>query len=400
MTRKLKPEEQHWCIDPDTKNPIINKGVQNVCIDKTSISFIDGFHSKLYYRGYSIEEIAKYSTFEETAFLLLYGYLPTKRELNDFTGWLREEREIPDSVIDLLYNIPRDIEPMEMLRTAVSYLGNLDSGRHDLSREGMYRKAIRLISKIPSIVAYFYRIINDKNLVDPDPKLGHAENFLYMFHGKKPKKLHTEVMDLSLKLYAEHGMNASAFTAVVIASTLTDYYSSIVGALGALRGPLHGYANVLAMKQFEEIGSVDNVEKWFKENVETGKRRLMGFGHRVYKSYDPRAKLYRDYANELAKEAGGNIKKIYDIAFKLEEIALKSKLAEKGVFTNTDFWSGLVYMALGIPVDFYCTLFSISRVVGWTAHILEYIENNRIIRPRVYYVGEVDKKYIPIEQRE
>ncbi len=399
MVRKLKPEEQHWCIDPETGEPIINKGVANVCIDKTTISFIDGFHSKLYYRGYSIEELAKYSTFEETAYLLLFDHLPTKKELEDFSGWLREQREIPDQVVDLLFNIPPDIEPMEMLRTAVSYLGNLDPGRHDLSRDGIFRKAIRLIAKMPTIVAYFYRIKTNQDIVEPDPRLTHAENFLYMFHGKKPSKLHAEAMDLSLKLYAEHGMNASTFTTVVIASTLSDYYSAIVGGLGALRGPLHGYANVLAMRQFEEIGSVDKVEDWFKENIETGKKRLMGFGHRVYKSYDPRAKLYRELATELAEELGGDVKRIWDIAFKLEEIALKSKLAEKKIFTNTDFYSGLVYMALGIPVDFYCTLFALSRVVGWTAHILEYIENNRIIRPRIFYVGEVDKEYIPIDKR-
>jgi citrate synthase len=399
MVRKLKPEEQKWCIDPETGEPIINKGVQNVCIDKTTISFIDGYHSKLYYRGYSIEEIAKESTFEEVTYLLLYGHLPNKKELEDFSGWLREERNIPDPVIDLLYNIPQDIEPMEMLRTAVSYLGNLDPGRHDLSRDSIYRKAIRLISKMPTIVAYFHRIKNNMEIVEPDPRLSHAENFLHMFHGKKPSKLHTETMDLSLKLYAEHGMNASTFTTVVIASTLSDYYSAIVGGLGALRGPLHGYANVLAVRQFEEIGSPENVERWFKENIETGKKRLMGFGHRVYKSYDPRAKLYREVSTKLADDIGGDVKRVWDIALKLEEIALKSKLAEKKIFTNTDFYSGLVYMALGIPIEFYCTLFAISRVVGWTAHILEYIEKNRIIRPRIFYVGEVDKEYTPIEKR-
>jgi len=398
LARKLKPEEQPWCID-EKGNPVINKGVQNVCIDESTISFIDGYHSRLYYRGYTIEDIAKYTTFEENTYLLLYGELPTRKQLDDFAGWLREERELPLQVVDLLYEIPRDVEPTEMLRTAVSYLGNLDPGRRDMSREGIYRKALRLIAKMPTIVAYFYRIINDLELVEPDPTLSHAENFLYMFHGEKPSKLHGEAMDLSLKLYAVHGMNASTFAAVVIASTLSDYYSAIVGGIGALRGPLHGYANVLAIKQFKEIGSVENVEKWFEENILSGKRRLMGFGHRVYKSYDPRARIYREYGEKLAEEAGGEVKKIFNIAFKLEEIALKSKLAEKGIFTNTDFWSGLVYMALGIPEDFYCTLFAMSRVVGWTAYILEYTEKNRIIRPRVYYVGEVDKEFIPIDQR-
>ena len=398
MPRKLKPEEQPWCVD-EQGNPVINKGVQNVCIDQSEICFIDGFHSKLYYRGYSIEDLAKYSCAEETAYLLIYGHLPTRKELDDFKGWLREERELPEKALEVLKLIPTDTEPMEMLRTMVSYLGTIDPGKHDLSRDGVYRKFIRLWAKIPTIIAYFYRLGKGLELVPPDPRLDYAENFLYMFHGEKPNGGHAEAMDLSLRLYAEHENNASAFTTVVIASTLADYYSAIAGGIGALRGPLHGYANVVAMKQFDEIGSADNVEKWFKENIESGKKRLMGFGHRVYKSYDPRARIFREYAKKFAEEKGGEVKRYYDIALKLEEVALKSKLAEKGIYTNVDYWSGIVYLALGIPIDFYCTLFAMARTVGWTSHILEYTANNRIIRPRYFYVGEVDKEYIPIDQR-
>ncbi len=399
MVRKLSPEEQPWCIDKETGEPIINKGVQNVCIDKSTICYIDGYHSKLFYRGYSIEDLAKYSCFEETAFLLLNGYLPTKNELEDFKTKLINERELPGKVVDLLRMIPKDIEPMEMLRTAVSYLGNLDPERHDISRDGFYNKAIRLIAKMPTIVAYFYRIINDKELVPPNDGMAHAENFLHMFLGRDLEEIEKDAIDTAFVLYAEHEMNASAFTTVVIASTASDYYSSIIGGIGALRGPLHGYANVEAMRQFNEIGSVDNVEKWFKEYILTKKKRLMGFGHRVYRSYDPRAKIFREYAEKLATMRGGRILEIYNIAKKLEEVALSSPLAEKGIYTNTDYWSAIVYGALGVPTDFFCTLFALSRVVGWTAHILEYTENNRIIRPRLFYVGEVEKEYIPIEKR-
>ncbi|MCL7388737.1 MAG: citrate synthase, partial [Thaumarchaeota archaeon] len=217
MGRKISPQEQSWCLDKVTGKVVINKGLENICIDKSTICYIDGFHSKLYYRGYSIEDLAKNSTYEETVYLILYGKLPTRRELNDFSGWMREERDIPREVIELLAKIPRDIEPMEMLRTAVSYLGNLDPGRHDMSLEGVIRKTIRLISKMPTIIAYWYRIRDGKEIVCPDPRLGHAENFLYMMHGRKPEQILARAMDVSFILYAEHEMNASAFTAVVIA---------------------------------------------------------------------------------------------------------------------------------------------------------------------------------------
>ncbi|MEX2690162.1 MAG: citrate/2-methylcitrate synthase [Candidatus Njordarchaeum guaymaensis] len=398
MARKVRPDEQGWCVDASGE-PIVNKGLQNVCIDESKICFIDGSSGRLFYRGYRIEDLAKYSCFEETAYLLIYGKLPTREELNNFSDHLKEERELPDSAIRILKLIPKDTNPIEVLRTVVSFLGTIDPDKHDRSREGRHRKAIRLIAKIPTIIAYTYRIRNELELISPDPTLNHAENFLYMFHGEKPSSSSAKELDLALILYAEHENNASAFAAVVIASTLSDYYSAIVGGIGALRGFLHGYAIVEAMNQFDEIRTPDNVEKWFNGNILTGRRHLIGFGHRVYKTYDPRAKIFRDRARKCAKENGGNIRKYYEIAKKLEDIALASKLTEKGIYTNVDFWSGIVFYSLGIPPAFYCTLFAMARVVGWTAHILEYIENNKIIRPRYYYNGEIEKKYIPIDKR-
>jgi len=399
LGRKLSPEEQPWCIDKVSGKVLINKGVENVCIDKSTISFIDGFHSKLYYRGYSIEDLAQNSTYEEVVYLLLYDKLPTKRELTDFSGWMREERDIPREVDELLCKIPVDVEPMEVLRTAVSYLGNLDPGRYDTSRDGMVRKTIRLVAKMPTIIAHWYRIRSRQDLVCPDPRLNHAENFLYMMFGTKPDQLSARAMDVSFILYAEHEMNASAFTAVVIASTLSDYYSAIVGAIGALRGPLHGYANVAAMRQFEEIGSPENVDKWYQEYILTGKKRVMGAGHRVYKTYDPRAKIFREYARQFAERAGGKVKDYYEIARRLEELVMSQLCETRNICTNVDYWSGIIYHAMNIPIDLYCTLFAASRTIGWSAHILEYIADNRIIRPRLYYDGEVDKEYIPIENR-
>jgi len=399
LARKLTPEEQPWCLDRVTKQVLINKGLENVCMDKSTICFIDGFHSKLYYRGYSIEDLARNSTYEEVVYLILHDKLPTKRELSDFSGWMREERDIPGQVVELLRKIPKDIEPMEILRTAVSYLGNLDPGRYDMSRDGMYRKTIRLISKMPSIVAYWHRIKNGLDLVEPDPRLSHAENFLYMLHGKRQEELLNRAMDVSMILYAEHEMNASAFTAVVIASTLSDYYSAIVGAIGALRGPLHGYANVEAMRQFDEIGSPENVDSWYRENILTGKKRVMGAGHRVYKSYDPRAKIFREYAKIFAEKYGGKVKNYYDIAYRLETLVMAQLCEPKNICTNCDFWAGICYYAMGIPIDLYCAVFAAARTVGWSAHIIEYTADNRILRPRLYYDGEVDKEFVPIDRR-
>ena len=399
MARKLEPDEQKYCVDPQTKQPIIHKGLEGICIDYSELSYIDGYHSKLYYRGYSIEDLAEKSTFEETAYLLLYGKLPTKNELDEFSSKLKEHRELPEQVIDLLRAMPKDTNPLEVLRTAVSYIGNLDPNKHDISREGYYDKAISLIAKMPTVVAYFYRLSQGEEIVHPNPNLPHAANFLYMFHGEEKPDIFYKAMDVSFILYAEHGMNASTFTSVVISSTITDYYSTITGAIGALRGILHGYANVKAMEQFMEIGSPDNVDKWFEENILSKKKRLMGFGHRVYRSYDPRAKIFRNYVEKLKDQAGDEVKKYYDIAIRLENRALNSPLAEKGIFTNCDYWSCLMYLSLGIPTSYYTALFALSRVVGWTAHVLEYTANNRIIRPRVYYTGEIDKEYIPIEKR-
>jgi citrate synthase len=379
------------------EKPVIYKGLENIYMDESSICFIDGFHSKLYYRGYSIEDLAANSTYEEVTYLLFYGRLPKRKELEDFKGWLKENREIPNQVIELIKKIPKDTHPMEVLRTVVSYLGNLDPGRSDLSLDGMYRKSIRLTAKMPTIIAAYHRIRTGREIIDPDPKLDHSANFLYMLHGEKPSELWARTMDVSNILYAEHEMNASAFASVVVASTLSDYYSAIVAGIGALRGPLHGGANEEAMKQFLEIGSPDKVDEWFN-NAVAQKKRIMGCGHRVYKSYDPRAKIFKEYAKKFADMYGGELKSIYEVADKLEKLVIDN-LAAKNIFPNVDYWSGIPYYGMKIPIDLYTPLFALSRVAGWSAHIIEYVTNNRILRPRLYYTGELNKPYIPIDQR-
>lgn len=380
------------------EKPVIHKGLEGIYVYEQSISIIKGEEGKLYYRGYRIEDLAEHSCYEEVCYLLWYGKLPTRKEFENFKGQLAENRELPPAVIDLIKRIPKDTHPMEALRTVVSYIGNMDPGRFDLSLDGMYRKAIRLTAKMPTIIAALIRTRQGYDVIDPDPRLGHSENFLYMIHGKRPPELWAKAMDVSNILYAEHGMNASAFTTLVIGSTLSDYYSAIVGGIGALRGPLHGGANELALRQFLEIGDVNKVEEWYKK-ARAEKRRIMGFGHRVYKAYDPRARIFREYARTFAEREGGEIKKLYDIALKLEEVAT-AELAEKRILTNVDYWSGIPYMAMGIPLEFFTPLFAMSRVAGWSAHLFEYVAQNRLIRPRAYYIGEIDKPYIPIEKRE
>ncbi|ASJ16040.1 citrate synthase [Thermococcus chitonophagus] len=366
------------------------KGLENVYIDQSSICYIDGFGGKLYYRGYSIEELAEMSSFEEVTFLLWYGELPTKKELEEFSKELARSRKLPEELLDLLYRIPKTAHPMGALRTAVSFLGNLN-GEPSATPEDVFRKGISVTAKIPVIVATLYRIKNGLDPIEPSTKLSHAANFLYMLHGEKPPKEWEKAMDVALILYAEHEINASTLTVMTVGSTLSDYYSAIVAGIGALKGPLHGGAVEGAIRQFMEIGSPEKVEEWFF-NALKEKRRIMGAGHRVYKTYDPRAKVFKKYARLLGD------KTLYEIAERLERLVLEH-LGKKGVSINVDYWSGIVFHAMGIPIELYTTIFAMGRIAGWTAHLAEYISHNRLIRPRLQYVGEIGKKYVPVEMR-
>ncbi len=399
MPTKPTPEMQKWCLD-EKGQPRIDKGAENLCMDESEICFIDGFNSKLYYRGYNIEDLAKYSTYEETTYLLWYGKLPTRSELDSFSEQLRNNRDIPQGAYDLIKLIPRDTHPMEALRTVVSYLGNVDPEKEKLDLGSMPAKAIRLTAKLPTVVAALARSREGKEPIKPRKDLSHAANFLYMLTGNVPSDFWARAMDVSLILYAEHEMNASAFATVVVGSTLSDYYSSIVGGIGALRGPLHGGANEEAMKQFLEIGSPENVDVWYKENILTGKKRVMGAGHRVYKTYDPRAKIFKEYAKkavEVSKDS--KLRKIYDVAERLENLVMSQLCESRGICTNVDYWSGIVYYAMGIPIEQYTPIFAVARVAGWSAHLMEYVARNRILRPRLYYKGWLDLEYVPIEKR-
>ncbi|BFH73657.1 citrate synthase/methylcitrate synthase [Sulfurisphaera javensis] len=371
----------------------IKKGLEDVYVKETEITYIDGELGRLYYRGYSIYDLAEFSNFEEVSYLILYGKLPNKEELSWFQEKLREERYLPDFIVKFLKEVRKDAQPMDVLRTAVSLLGIEDS-KND---EPLDVKGIKLISKFPTIVANYARLRKGLEVIDPDPKLSHAENFLYMLYGNKPNEIKAKTMDVALILHIDHEMNASTFASLVVASTLSDIYSSIIAGISALKGPLHGGANYEALKMFKEIGSPENVNDYILNKL-SNKQRIMGFGHRVYKTYDPRARILKQYAKLLAEKEGGEINTLYSIAEKVEEIGIKY-LGSRGIYPNVDFFSSIVFYALGFEPDLFPAVFASARVVGWVAHIIEYIKDNKIIRPKAYYKGEIGKKYIPIDSR-
>ena len=371
------------------------KGLEGVVAAISSISAIDGKEGKLVYRGIPIEMLAKYSTYEETAYLLLHGELPTKDELDNFSKQMRELRVLPQRVEDCLKELPPKPHPMDILKVAVAHAGLYDPDRECLCREGVIRKVIRLIVQIPTMIAYYHRVRTGQEIIPPNPELGYAANFLYMLHGKEPSKEDSKVFDLAMILHAEHGLNASTFAAMVTGSTLSDINSAILSAIGTLKGPLHGGANERVMSMLDEIGTSDRAEKYVLDALQE-KRRIMGFGHRVYKTYDPRARILKVYAEKLSDKHKD--RKWIEIGERIEEVMIR-EVGKKGIFPNVDFYSGIVYSFLGIPRDIFTPVFAMARSVGWAAHVCEYTQNNRIFRPRAYYNGPDYMEYIPIEER-
>ncbi|AEB11811.1 citrate synthase/methylcitrate synthase [Marinithermus hydrothermalis] len=374
----------------------IARGLEGVVFTETKLSYIDGQAGKLYYAGYPIEALAEESSYEEVAFLLLQGRLPKKEELEAFKAQLAAERELPEVVLNALKAYPKHTHPMSALRTAVSQLGMLDERAEDLSQEGLYQKSIALISRIATIVAALKRIREGKEPVAPRKDLSHAANFLYMVNGEVPSREQEKLFDVALVLHAEHGMNASTFTALAVHSTSADIYSSITAAIGALKGPRHGGANEAVMRSVQEVGAPERAVAWVQEKL-AKKERIMGMGHRVYKALDPRARILKKYAEIVAQKHGRTQE--YEILTRIEAEAGKV-LGPKGIYPNVDFYSGVVYSDLGIPVEFFTPIFAVARIVGWAAHILEYnATDNRLLRPKARYVGELDLEYVPLEAR-
>ncbi|MGB2698189.1 MAG: citrate synthase/methylcitrate synthase [Candidatus Zixiibacteriota bacterium] len=373
----------------------LGKGLEGAITGETTIGYVDGEKGWLVYRGYNIFDLAEHSNFEETSYLLMFGKLPTKKELDDFNKKLLGYREVPDEVIETLKRIPKDVHPMAAMRTGVSVLGCFDPKADDTSVENETDIGIKLIAQMSTIAGAVARIRHGKEPLKPDPGLDHSTNFLYMMTGEKPDEFSTKVMDVSLILHADHGMNASTFTTMVTNSSLSDMYSSICAGICSLKGPLHGGANERALAEMMQIKDEDNAVKYVKDCVDN-KKKIMGFGHRVYKAYDPRAKVLGQYSQKVTEMK--NMANLYKIAKKVEEEVIKA-YGERGIFPNVDFYSGTIYYAMGIEIPMFTPIFAVSRVSGWVARVLEYLPQNRIFRPRAVYVGPMEQKYVPMDKR-
>jgi citrate synthase len=379
-------------MSEETKKAPAKGGLEDVVAGESGISLVDGVQGKLLYRGYDITELADKSSFEEVAYLLWYGRLPGKVEFDAFIDAYTGSMELPIETVMILRMFPKTATPMEVLRTAVSSLGHWDPDSGNTRLDACLRKAIRLSEHITQLTSAHYRLRNGLEPIPPKPRQTLAYNFLYQLHGTEPNPDWVNAFDVALILHADHEWNASTFAARVVAATLSDMYSSVVAAIGALKGPLHGGANEQVMKMLHEIDNPARAEQWVKDALSRGVK-IPGFGHRVYRTEDPRATILRGYAEKLAKSTGNE--KLYQIASEVE----KTVLSNTKVYPNVDFYSGICYESMNIPSEIFTPIFAISRVVGWTAHILEQWGKNRLIRPRAEYIGPVDLKYVPINRR-
>jgi citrate synthase len=380
-------------------------GLEGVPIMESDVGFIDGQKGILEYRGIPIEELAAKSTYEEVAYLLLWGKLPTREQMAKFDHDLRTHRRVKFRIIDLMKCLPENGHPMDALQAAVAALGMFYPAKIDASevppgtdvvnQEKHYWSIVRLIAKLPTIVAAFERMRHGDEPVRPRDDLSHAANFLWMLTEEEPDPLHVHIMDVCLTLHAEHTMNASTFSGLVVGSTLADPYTMVASAIGALTGPLHGGANEQALKMFREIKTVENVRPYIKGKLER-KEKIMGVGHRVYKVKDPRADALQGLARHLFEVKGEH--PLYKVAQEVEQV-INEHVGAKGIASNVDFYSGVVYDKLGIPIDQFTPIFAIARVAGWLAHWAEELKNNRIFRPDQIYTGSHDVPYVSIEKR-
>ena len=368
---------------------IYSPGLEGVIAGETAVSTVD---EGLHYRGYSIEDLAEHATFEEVAYLLLWGNLPKADELRDFRKRLAEAAHVPNEIIAALRSIPPDAPMMDVMRSGASLLAHWDPEAGDNSHDANIRKAERLLAQLPGVLAARARLLAGKNPLQPDPERSLAGNFLWMLNRRTPSERAEKGLDVSFILYAEHEFNASTFTARVIASTLADLHSAVTGAIGALKGPLHGGANERVLEVLQEVGTADQAEPWIR-NALANKVRIMGFGHRVYKTGDPRAAYLKKLCAELAAETGHeDMERMADVI----EAIVRS---EKGLPPNLDWPSARLYHYLDLAVELYTPLFVISRVTGWSAHIIEQLDNNRLIRPRSRYTGTAPRPWVPIEEQ-
>ncbi len=370
-------------------------GLANTIAAESQMSFIDGAKGVLEYVGIDIDSLARNSTFEECVYLLWHRRLPTAGELDVFTRKVRAEYDLPAPMWDMIRAMPADAVPMHALRTLVSALALYDGEADDDSADANQRKAIRLLAATPALIAGFDRHRKGLDVVRPDSSLSIAESFLTMLRGDRPTPTMAKALDVCLILHADHGFNASTFAALVTISTLSDLYSAMATAIGTLKGPLHGGANEAVMHMLQEIPGMDAVEPYVKAKLER-KERIMGFGHRVYKAYDPRATYLRTFAKQLAEDTGN--KGLYEMSRRIEEV-MAAAVAAKGIHPNVDFYSATTYYSLGLDIDLFTPLFAMSRVAGWVGHCIEQLADNRLIRPRCEYTGPHGVAYVPIAER-
>ncbi len=373
-------------------------GLQDVVAAPSRICFIDGEQGILAYGGYNIHDLAEKSNFEEVIYLLWHGRMPNKAELAELAHSLAANRVIPTEIVALLKSFPTTAKPMDVLRTAISALGIYDPETADNSIEVNWRKAVRVTSQLATVVAAFQRIRQGLEPLEPKTTLSHAGSFLWLLNGVEPGEVETKALDIALILHADHEFNASTFAARVTVATLTDMYAAITSAIGTLAGPLHGGANEAVMKMLLEIGTPDKVDEYMADAFATGKK-IMGFGHRVYHTEDPRATHLREMSEATAKRQGDT--KWYDMSKRIEELVI-AEMDRKGkkIRANVDFYSASTYHMLGIPIDLFTPIFAISRISGWTAHVMEQYNNNRLIRPRADYTGPMPSvEYVALENR-
>ena len=375
-----------------TEKPAPAKGLEGVVAATTKLSSVRGLDGELIYRGYNINELAGNATYEEVVHLLHRGKLPNEAELASLKAELAAARDLPSGVMDIIRQLPKEASPMRAIRTVVSALACYEPPEGQDSMEEQAKRAIKLIAQVPVITAYFHLARQDKPLLDSDPSLGEAANFLYLIDGKKPIEEKEKTIDMCYILHADHGMNASTFSARVTIATLSGMYSAITSAIGTLKGPLHGGANEGVIKMLQEIGSLDKVDDFVADCLKN-KKKIMGIGHRVYKVLDPRAPHLQSMAQKLGAKLGET--KWLDMSERIAEIMLR----EKNLYPNVDFYSATVYYSLGIPTDLFTPIFAIARTSGWTAHVLEQLADNRLIRPRGVYDGPDDLKFKRISER-
>jgi len=373
---------------------VTKAGLEDIVVSTSDICFIDGREGRLLYRGFDVDDLVAHSSFEEVAYLLWYGALPSRKELEAHVKALSAtaNRKLPPRLVTMLRALPRKTTPMEVLRTGVSALSAFDPDAADNAREATLRKAMRVTTQMPTLVAAWERIRRGKALIAPNPRLGLAANFLFMMTGKKPTELAARTFDIALILHADHEFNASTFAARVTAATLSDLHSAITSAIGALKGPLHGGANEQVMLMVEQVKDPAKADGWIRKAL-ADKVRVMGFGHRVYRVEDPRAKHLRRLATELGRQVGD------DRAVQILDTVARVVQEQKQIYPNVDLFSGAAYASMGIATDQFTPIFAMSRVAGWAAHVLEQHGNNRLIRPRADYTGPTRAQYVPVDRR-